>query len=59
MPLTVSGTVDVDQQGRVRQMDVVEPIGTATWKLEATFWDFGVHVAVSPPPASEIYTFSS
>jgi hypothetical protein len=59
VPLTVSGTVDVDQQGRVRRLDVVEPLRTVQWKLEATFWDFGVPVSVSPPPASEIYPLSS
>jgi hypothetical protein len=59
VPLTVSGTVDVDRQGRVRRLDVVEPLRTVQWKLEATFWDFGVPVSVSPPPASEIYPLSS
>ena len=57
--LTVSGTVDVDQQGLVRRLDVVEPMAVVTWKFEASFSDFGVPVSVSPPPASEIYTFSS
>lgn len=54
--LMTSGTVDVDQQGRVRRLDAVESIGETAWKVEMTFGDFGVPVSVSAPPASETFT---
>ena len=59
---TAAGTVDVDQQGRVRHLD-------ATWTLHATppaqpervtidmsFSDFGAPVRVSAPPAGDVFT---
>ena len=58
---TAAGTVDVDQQGRVRHLD-------ATWALHATppaqpervtiemsFSDFGAPVRVSAPPAGDVF----
>jgi hypothetical protein len=67
--LLTSGTVDVDQQGRVRRLEATEtievsaPAGTAIkheWqrKIETTFGDFGVAVPVSAPPASETMVLS-
>jgi hypothetical protein len=51
--LSLSGTVDVDQQGRVRRLDAVESVENTVTKVQMTFGDFGVHVSVSPPPADE------
>ena len=59
-PLHISvssnGTVDVDQQGRVRQFDAVESFDGTVRKIEITFGDFGLPVSVSAPPASETWT---
>jgi hypothetical protein len=57
-PLRLSsiGTVDVDQQGRVRQLDATETVGRTVHKTHVTFGDFGLAVSVSPPPASETLT---
>jgi hypothetical protein len=60
-PVTVTGTVAVDQQGQVRRLDLaytqpadrVLPPERVT--VEATFSDFGTPVSVSPPPASEVF----
>jgi hypothetical protein len=54
------GYVDVDGQGRVRRLvaDLEAGTGTAKWVMaseDVTFSDFGVAVAVSPPPASQVY----
>ena len=54
--VSTSGTVDVDQQGRVRQLDALESFGRTVRKVEITFGDFGVPVSVSAPPASETFT---
>lgn len=51
----ISGTVGVDQQGRVRQFDAVESIAGIEQKVAITFGDFGLPVSVSPPPASEVF----
>jgi hypothetical protein len=51
-----SGTIAVDQQGRVRRLDTTETIGNTERRVEMTFGDFGVPVSVSPPPASETFT---
>jgi hypothetical protein len=56
MILSTSGTVDVDQQGRVRQLDAVQSIGPIERKVEVTFGDFGIPVSVSAPPASQTFT---
>ena len=61
---TVSGTVYVDNQGRVRRMvtNDTTPIGlsdgakgTAINTFDVTFGDFGVRVSVAAPPASQVY----
>jgi hypothetical protein len=60
--VTATGTVDVDQQGRVRSLDAAYtlparasiPAGRVT--VEMTFSDFGTPVSVSAPPASEVLT---
>jgi hypothetical protein len=54
--LRSTGTVDVDQQGRVRQLDATETAGSTVRKTHVTFGDFGLTVSVSPPPASETFT---
>jgi hypothetical protein len=59
--VTATGTVGVDQQGRVRSFDAAytQPAqGTAPPErvtVEMTFSDFGTPVPVSPPPASEVF----
>jgi hypothetical protein len=56
-----TGTIDVDQQGRVRQLDAaytVPAIASAPPKqgtVELTFSDFGAPVSVSAPPAREVF----
>jgi hypothetical protein len=50
-----TGTVDVDQQGRVRRLDATETTGRTVHKTRVTFGDFGLAVSVSPPPASETF----
>ena len=54
--LSTSGTVDVDEQGRVRQLDATETTGKTVEKVQMTFADFGVRVSVSAPPASLTFT---
>jgi hypothetical protein len=60
-PVTVTGTVAVDQQGRVRRLTVAytQPAQASLpperVTVEATFSDFGTPVPVSPPPASEVF----
>jgi hypothetical protein len=51
--VSTSGRVDVDQQGRVRQLDATQTLGKTVRKAELTFGDFGIPVSVSAPPASE------
>lgn len=53
--VSISGTVDVDEQGRVRQLDVVDSAGQAERDVGITFGDFGLPVSVSAPPASETF----
>jgi hypothetical protein len=55
-PLSVTGTVDVDSHGTVRQFtEVASPLSgqKAFYRMEITFGDFGVHVSVSAPPTSQ------
>ena len=58
--VTVAGTVDVDQQGRVRSLDTITTVRTryrtpAQTETEAlTFGDFGSPVQVTAPPASQV-----
>jgi hypothetical protein len=54
--LSSTGTVEVDQQGRVRELDATQTLGKNKRKVQVTFGDFGLTVSVSPPPASETYT---
>ena len=54
--LRTSGTVDVDQQGRVRQLDATQSIGPMKRTVEMTFGDFGIPVSVSAPPTSQTFT---
>ena len=53
--VSLSGTVDVDQQGRVRQLDALESFAGTVQKVAITFGDFGLPVSVSPPPASRTW----
>jgi hypothetical protein len=60
-PVTATGTIGVDQQGRVRRLTVAYTQPTQAFlppqqvTVEATFSDFGTPVSVSPPPASEVF----
>jgi hypothetical protein len=53
--VSISGTVDVDAQGRVRQLDVLDSVGQTERNVAITFGDFGLPVSVSAPPASETF----
>lgn len=59
--VTAAGTVAVDQQGRVRRLDVAytQPAQASAPPVRVTvemaFSDFGTPVSVSPPPASEVF----
>ena len=59
--VTAAGTADVDQQGRVRRLNVAytQPaqasLPPVRVTVEMTFSDFGTPVSVSPPPASEVF----
>jgi hypothetical protein len=44
------GTVDVEQQGRVRELDGLDSFSGTVSQVEITFGDFGLPVSVSPPP---------
>ena len=50
-----TGTVDIDQQGRVRRLDAVESFNGTVRQVEITFGDFGLPVPVSAPPASQTW----
>lgn len=54
--VSLSGTVDVDQLGRVRQLDGLESFMGTVQKVAITFGGFGLPVSVSPPPASQTWT---
>jgi hypothetical protein len=57
---TISGTVDVDQQGRARNLALTEAFGgpnKSVWKEVLVFSDFGVPVRVTPPPADQTVVF--
>jgi hypothetical protein len=61
----VTGTVDVDRDGRVRRLELTSRVTDRAWAaahgLGATahsvleFWDFGIRVRVSPPPANQVF----
>jgi hypothetical protein len=56
----VTGTVDVDQSGRVRRLEVTERLttnaGRTAWTLRTVmeFRDYGAHETVSAPPTGEV-----
>jgi hypothetical protein len=58
--VTVAGTVDVDQQGRVRSLDTITTVRTRyrnpaqTETEDLTFGGFGGPVQVTAPPASQV-----
>jgi hypothetical protein len=58
--VTVAGTVDVDQQGRVRSLDTITTVRTRyrnpaqTETEDLTFEGFGGPVQVTSPPASQV-----
>jgi hypothetical protein len=54
-PVGLRGTVDVDQQGRVRQLEGQASFAATVSRVEITFGDFGRPVSVSPPPASQTW----
>ena len=54
---SVSGTVDIDQQGRVRRLVTITAQGTQgriTTDRDLTFGNFGAPVPVTAPPASQV-----
>jgi hypothetical protein len=54
---SISGTVDIDQQGRVRRLTTITTQGThgrVTTDRDLTFGDFGAPVPVTTPPASQV-----
>jgi hypothetical protein len=57
----LSGTVDVDQQGRARALDLTIRTPNANntlvfmWVQALTFSDFGARVTVTPPPANQTF----
>ena len=59
---TVTGIVDVDQQGRVRDLAATVSSrtpgdqGTTEIRVDIAFSDFGRPVSVTRPPAREVYT---
>jgi len=59
----VRGTVDVDQQGRIRQLIATSVFRKSSSSVtgidsvtdDITFSDFGLRVSVTAPPASQVY----
>jgi hypothetical protein len=57
MITAVTGTVDVDQQGRVRHVHVIQHVQEPripSITNDMTFSDFGQQVSVTAPPASQV-----
>jgi hypothetical protein len=52
-PSRVTGTVDVDQAGRVRRLEVV-PQRTEATRVVMEFYDYGAREAVQAPPADQV-----
>lgn len=55
--VSVSGTVDIDQQGRVRHLATITTSGTRgklTTDRDLTFGNFGALVPVTTPPANQV-----
>jgi hypothetical protein len=62
---TMTGTVDVDQQGRVRHLAVfftptTAPAAVTSTRttVDVTFSAFGARVSISPPPAGQVIDIS-
>jgi hypothetical protein len=61
----VTGTVDVDSDGRVRRLEFTSRAKDTAWATARgvgatvhaalTFWDFGVQEPVTVPPADQVY----
>jgi hypothetical protein len=54
---SVTGTVDIDQQGRIRRLVTITTqgrYGRATTDRDLTFGNFGAPVPVTAPPASQV-----
>jgi hypothetical protein len=56
---TVPVVVDIDQQGRTRELQLTISIGNASIVETLTLDDFGVPVHVTPPPASQTANITS
>lgn len=57
MVTAVTGTIDVDQQGRLRHLHVIQHVMDQRIPAitnDLTFSDFGEHVPVTAPPASQV-----
>jgi hypothetical protein len=54
-PAGLSGMVDVDQQGQVRELDARATFATTVSQVKITFSAFGLPVSVSAPPTSQTY----
>ena len=61
--ITISGTVDVDQQGRARMLALTIVLDShpakSVMKQVLTFSDFGALVRVTPPPADQTFVSRS
>jgi hypothetical protein len=55
---SVTATVYVDQQGRVRRLVTITTQGAVTTDRDLTFSDFGLPVSATAPPASQV-TYTS
>src|SRR5215469_9565311 len=59
LPVRISGTVDVDQQGRARSLALTIRLRSAVnvfvMTQVLTFSDFGAPVTVTPPPADQTF----
>ena len=53
VPSRVTGTVDVDQAGRVRRLEVM-PQRTGPTRVVMEFRDYGARETVLAPPASQV-----
>jgi hypothetical protein len=51
---SLSATVYVDQQGRVRRLVTISTQGRLTTDRDLEFGDFGAPVPVTPPPATQV-----
>ena len=51
---SLSGTVELDQQGRVRRLVTTTTQGNVTTDRDLAFGDFGAPVPVTAPPASQV-----